>query len=107
MEGRGRSNGGRRSGAGAGADGTGPTVRLARRRSRQGGVLDGRLVVRRQRQFDEAVEVFEDLGIPLYAGLPVLVDASLQRSLSLGDLVGVRRRVVVVEGVGGDVVEMG
>lgn len=88
------------------ADGAGSTGRLPRRGS-QGRVLDGRLIIGGKRELDEAVEILEDLGVPLDAGLPILVDASLQGGLSLGNLGGVRRRVVVVEGVGGDVVKMG
>lgn len=72
----------------------------------QGRVLDGRLIVGGQGELDEAVIVLEDLGVALDTGLPVLVDAALERGLGVGDLVGVRRRVVVVEGVGGDLVEV-
>ena len=73
----------------------------------QGRVLDGRLVVVRQSQLDEAIEVLENLGIPLNRGLPVLVDTALQLRLRRGDLVGMRRCVVVVIGMSRDAVQMG
>jgi hypothetical protein len=43
----------------------------------------------------------------LHARLPILVDAPLEGILCLGDLVRVRRLVVVVEGVGAESVEVG
>jgi hypothetical protein len=105
VERRGRGYGGRRSGTGAGTDGAGPTTRLSRWSS-QGRVLHGGLVVRGEGELDEAIKVFEDFGITLYAGLPILVDASLQGRLGFGDLVGMWRRIIMVEGVGSDVVEV-
>lgn len=72
----------------------------------QGRVLDGRLLVVRQGQLDEAVEVLEHLRIPLHRGLPVLVDAALQLGLGGGDVVRVRRRVEVVEGVPADALQV-
>ncbi len=65
----------------------------------QGRVFDGGFVVVRQGQLDQAVEVLEHFGIPLDGGLPVLVNAALQLRLGGGNLVGVRRCVVVVVGV--------
>jgi len=85
-----------------------PPARLprpaAQRRERR--VLDGGLVVVGQGQLDEAVEVLEDLRVALHRGLPVLVDAALELGLGGGDLVGVGRGVVVVEGVPVDAVQV-
>lgn len=78
---------------------------MARQRA-QGRVLDGRLVVGGEGELDEAKVVFEDFGVPLDAGLPILVYAALERGLGIGDLIRVGRGVVVVEGVGRDLVEM-
>jgi hypothetical protein len=84
-----------------------PPARLPRAAQRtKGRVLDGRLVVVGQGQLDEAVEVLEHLRVPLDRGLPVLVDAALQLGLGGGDLVRVRGRVEVVEGVPADAVQV-
>lgn len=70
-------------------------------------VLDGGIVIGRERQVYQTVKVFQNLGISLNAGLPVLVDTALQARLCLGNLVGVRLGVVVVVGLGGDAFEVG
>jgi len=70
----------------------------------QGRILDSGLVVVRQGELDEAVEVLENLGVPLHGCLPVLVDAALQLCLRGGDFIGVRWCVIVVVGMGGDAV---
>lgn len=80
---------------------------VAARQRAQGGILDGRLVVGGERQLDEAKVVLEDLGVALDRGLPVFVDSPLERGLCVGYLVGVRRGIVVVKGVGGYLLEMG
>ena len=69
-------------------------------------ILDSLLVIIRKCQFDQAVEVLEDFGIPLNRSLPVLVDAALQLGLGSGDLVRVWRGMVEVVGVGRDAFQM-
>jgi len=88
--------------AGAAPDrsGTGPPRRLPGAvQGTERRVSHGRLVVVREGQLDQAVEVLEHLGVPLDGCLPVLVDSSLQGSLRRGDLVGMWRCVVVVVGM--------
>jgi len=97
------------SDAGATRHGTRPAARPAASlagaaEGAQGWILDGRLIVVRQGQLHEAVEVFKNLWVPLHGRLPVLVDAALQLCLRSGDLVGMRRCVVIVIGMGGDTV---
>lgn len=59
-------------------------------------VLDGGLVIARQRQLHEAEKVLEHLGITLYASLPVFVDAALENLLGVGYVARVGFGVVVV-----------
>jgi hypothetical protein len=97
--------------AGATRHGARPTARTAASlagaaEGAQGWVLDSRLVVVRQGQLDEAVKILEHFRVPLHGRLPVLVDATLQLRLRGGDLVGVRRCVVVVVGMGRNTVQV-
>ena len=59
-------------------------------------VFDRRLGIVRQCQLDKAVKILQHFGIPLDRGLPVLVDSALQLSLGRGNLVRVRRCMVVM-----------
>lgn len=61
-------------------------------------VFDGRVILGREGEFDEAEEVLEHFRVPLDAALPVFVDSSLECLLGLGDLTRVRRGAVVVKG---------
>ena len=78
-------------GAAASATGLSGTAQGAERR-----VFDRRLGIVGQCQLDKAVKILQHLGIPLDRGLPVLVDSTLQLSLSRSDLVRMRRRMVVM-----------
>ena len=78
-----------------------PTVQRTKR-----GILYGWLVIGRESELYQAKVVLEDLGIALDRRLPVLVDTALEHRLGIGDLVGVRWSVVMVESVGLYLVEM-
>ena len=78
-------------GAAASATGLSGTAQGAERR-----VFDRRLGIVGQCQLDKAVKILQHFGIPLDRGLPVLVDSTLQLSLSRSDLVRMRRRMVVM-----------
>lgn len=62
----------------------------------EGWIFDSGLVLPRQTQLHETEEVFEYLGIPLYAGLPVFIDAALQNLLGVRYLARMGFGVVVV-----------
>jgi hypothetical protein len=64
-----------------------------------------RLVVRGESDLDKVKEVLENFRVSLHAGLPIVVDATLESHLTFGDLHWVRPCVVVMESLGGDVVE--
>ncbi len=77
------------------------TVQGAQRR-----IHHGRVVIGRKCKIDQPEEVFQNLGVPLYAGLPILVYASLQMCLGILDLLWVGRSIVVIPGVVRDGVEV-
>jgi hypothetical protein len=70
------------------------------------GIFDSSFVIRRQRQFNKAEEVFEDLGVFLYTSLPVLVNASLESPLCLRNLIWVWGGIPMVERLGGNLVQL-
>lgn len=54
------------------------------------------VIVGRQGQVHQAEEVFQNLRIPMHAGLPILVDSSFQTRLCVGYRLWVRWHAVVV-----------
>jgi len=65
----------------------------------QWGVAHSGVVIRREGQVNQAEEVLQHFGIPVYARLPVLVNSSLQASLSIGYCLWVRWHAVVLPGL--------
>lgn len=61
-----------------------PSIRIPR--DRKGRLHHLPIVIRRQSQIDEAVEIVQHLGVPEHAGTPVEIDAALELGVSFGNL---------------------
>lgn len=63
----------------------------AQRRASYGGVVGGG-----KRQVDQAKEIFQHFGVPVYTRLPVLVNATFQAGLGVRYSLGMGWHAVVV-----------
>ena len=69
-------------------------------------IHDRRVVIGRKCEVDQPKEILQDLGISLYTSLPIFIDTSFQMCLSIFNLLRMRWSIIMIPGMGCDVVEM-